>query len=226
MVHAGAVGALPAGAALGLLAESVEAGATIVAIGPCTNLALLAVERPAVLARARVTMMGGWFDAPPQGLPSWGPARDWNVQCDTTAARLVLHSAGELTMVPLSLTIRAHLRRRHLARLRAAGPLGRLLALQAEHQATARSTGALAGAHSGLPDDLLAFQHDPLTCAAALGWAGITLTERRVGPVLESGMLRFVDHDQGRPARVAVDMDAGAFEALWLASVEALAEHR
>ncbi len=54
----------PAGAALRLLADSVEAGATIVAIGPCTNLALLAVERPAALAGADVVVMGGWFDLP------------------------------------------------------------------------------------------------------------------------------------------------------------------
>jgi purine nucleosidase len=211
----------PPGSALGLLAESIEAGATIVAIGPCTNLALLAVERPGVLARAHVVMMGGWFDPPSPGLPAWGPSRDWNVQCDTTAARLVVRHAGDLTVVPLSLTVQAHLRRRHLARLRGTGPLGRLLARQAEHQAAARSTGELARAHAGLPDDLLAFQHDPLTCAAALGWGGITLAEGRVGPVLDSGVLRFVDGDDGRVAKVTVDVDAEAFEELWLASIEA-----
>ncbi|MEJ7583185.1 MAG: nucleoside hydrolase [Acidimicrobiales bacterium] len=49
----------PAGSASRLLAESVDAGATIVAIGPFTNLALLGVERPDVLARAEVVVMGG-----------------------------------------------------------------------------------------------------------------------------------------------------------------------
>lgn len=212
----------PAGSALRLLASSVEAGATIIAIGPFTNLAFLAVERPGLFARTHVVMMGGWFDPPSDGLPAWDPARDWNVQCDTTAARLVVAHAGEVTMVPLSLTIRAHLRRRHLERLGVAGPLGRLLALQGELQAADRSTGELGRAHAGLPDDLLAFLHDPLTCAAALGWPGITLEERPVEAILDGEVLRFADSGHGRRVRVALDVDQAAFEDLWLASVEAV----
>jgi inosine-uridine nucleoside N-ribohydrolase len=211
----------PAGSAPRLLAESVDAGATIVAIGPFTNLALLEVERPGVLARANVVMMGGWFSPASEGMPAWGPDRDWNVQCDTTAARVVVAHAGEVTMVPLCLTVRAHLRRRHLERLRSGGPLGRLLASQAEHQAVERSMGTLAGTHAGLPDDLLAFHHDPMTCATALGWPGITLRRRLVAPVLDDEVLRFVDDDRGRAVRVGGDVDADAFDALWLASVEA-----
>ncbi len=214
----------PAGSALRLLADSIDAGATIVAIGPCTNLALLAVERPGVLARADVVMMAGWLDPSPEDLPAWGPARDWNVQCDTTAASVVVDHAGEVTLVPLSLTIRAHLRRRHLERLQAAGPLGRLLALQAERQAVEESVGALARAHAGLPEDLLAFHHDPLTCAAALGWPGVAREERRVVPVLDGAVLRFADSDHGRLIHVAVGVDTTAFEELWLASVDAADE--
>lgn len=210
----------PAGAASRLLADSIEGGATIVAIGPFTNLALLAVERPDVLARAQVVMMGGWFDPAPEGLPSWGPARDWNVQCDTTAARMVIDQAGMVTMVPLSLTIRAFLCRRHLERLRAAGPLGRLLATQAELQAAGRSTGELARSSAGLPDDLLAFHHDPLTCAAALGWPGVTFDDRRLAPVLDGELLHFADSQDGRLVRIGVDTDADAFEEMWLSSVE------
>ena len=211
----------PAGSALRLLAASVEAGATMVAIGPFTNLALLAVERPEVLARADVVVMGGWFDPPLDGLPAWGPSRDWNVQCDTTAARMVVCGAGELTMVPLSLTMRTCLRRAHLERLAAAGPLGRLLATQAESQCADRSTGELARTSTALPDDLVAFHHDPLTCAAAIGWPGITLEERRLVPVCDGDVLRFAEGDDGRPARLGTDVDADAFAALWLASVEA-----
>lgn len=210
----------PAGAASRLLADSIEAGATIVAIGPLTNLALLAVERPDVIARAHAVMMGGWFHPAPEGLPPWGPARDWNVQCDTTAARLVIDHAGTLTMVPLSLTIRAFLCCRHLKRLRAAGPLGRLLASQAEHQAAERSTGELARSSAGLPADLLAFHHDPLTCAAALGWPGVTIADRRLAPVYDGDLLLVVDSDQGRAVRVAVDVDAHAFGEMWLSTVE------
>lgn len=216
----------PAGSALRLLARSVDAGATVVAIGPCTNLALLAVERPEVLARADVVLMGGWFDPVPDGVPSWGPARDWNVQADTASASLVVGHAGRVTMVPLSLTVRAHLRGRHLERLRGAGPLGRLLARQAENQGAERSMADLARAHAGLPADLLGFQHDGLACAAALGWPGVTLADRRVAPVLEDEVLRFAVAEEGRTVRVAVDVDAAAFDDMWLASVEAAQAER
>lgn len=211
----------PTGSAVRLLADSIDAGAPIIAIGPCTNLALLAVERPDVLDRASVVMMAGWFDPPAEGLPAWGPARDWNVQCDTTAARVVLGHAGVMTMVPLSLTVRVFLRRRHVERLRSSGPLGQLIATQAEHQATERSTEELARSSAGLPDDSLAFHHDPLTCAVALGWPGVTLEERRVAPVLEEAVLRFADDEHGRSVHVGVGVDIAAFDALWLAAVEA-----
>ncbi|CAN5738140.1 hypothetical protein BH24ACT2_BH24ACT2_05120 [soil metagenome] len=211
----------PAGSAMCLLAEGVDAGSTIVAVGPLTNLALLGVERPDVLARADVVMMGGWFDPIPEGLPAWGPSRDWNVQCDTTAARMVVDHAGELTMIPLSLTLRTWLRRSHLERLRASGRLGRLLATQAEHQRAERSTGELARSYAALPDDLLAFLHDPMTCAAALGWPGITLEERRVAPVHDGELLRFAERDDGRPVHLGTGMDTEVFEEEWLASVEA-----
>lgn len=220
----------PAGSALRLLAGSIDAGATIVALGPCTNLALLGIDRPDVLARAEVVIMGGWFDPPLMGLPAWGPARDWNVQCDTTAIDVVVTGAGELTLIPLSLTMRTHLRSCHLARLGDGGPLGRLLARQAEVQAAERSTGELARAHAGLPEDLLAFHHDPLTCAAALGWPGLALEERRLETTRDegSGVLRFVKSQWGQRGRlvsVGVDVDSDAFSTLWLASVGAVERH-
>jgi len=222
----------PAGSALALLAASIDAGATAVAIGPATNLALLGVERPATLARAEVVMMAGWFDAgtgADAGLPPWGPARDWNVQCDTRAAEVVASGAGRLTLVPLSLTRRVHLRRRDLPRLEAAGPLGQLLARQARVQAEQRATPDLALEHSGLPGDLLAFHHDPLTVAVALKWPGVTVAERRLTPVTEAGILHFAGcsegddrPEHGRPVAVAVDVDAPAFAERWLAAVVAV----
>ncbi len=217
----------PAGSALHLLADSVEAGATIVAIGPYTNLALLAVERPGILARAHVVLMGGWFDLPREGLPPWGPQRDWNVQCDTAAAATVLRQAGALTIVPLPLTLRVHLRRAHLERLNAAGPLGRLLAFQAENHGTDESMGELARTCPALPADLLSFQHDPLACGAALAWRCLRLEERRVEPVFDGEVLTFGEHGEdgneggGRWARVAVEVDAEGFATAWLAAVEA-----
>jgi purine nucleosidase len=62
----------PAGAALDLLSQSIAQGATIVAIGPTTNLALLEVARPERLSRTSVVIMGGWVRPPDVGLPEWG----------------------------------------------------------------------------------------------------------------------------------------------------------
>lgn len=211
-----------AGSAVRLLADSVEAGATILAIGPYTNLALLGVEQPGLLGGAHVVVMGGWFDLPSHGLPAVGPKRDWNTQCDTAAASLVARLAGELTMVPLPLTFRVHLRRAHLGRLRGSGGLGRLLAFQAENHAVDESMAEVAASHPDLPDDLLSFQHDPLAGAAVLGWPGLALEERRVAPVLDDeGVLRFAEGDRGRSIRVAVDVDTDGFGAAWLDAVEA-----
>lgn len=69
----------PPGAALDLLDHSIETGATVVGIGPYTNLALLEVARPGSLGRAPVVTMGGWTQPPSDGLPAWGPEMDWNV---------------------------------------------------------------------------------------------------------------------------------------------------
>jgi inosine-uridine nucleoside N-ribohydrolase len=46
------------GAALELLAASIDAGATLIAIGPYTNLALLEAATPGVLNAASVVAMG------------------------------------------------------------------------------------------------------------------------------------------------------------------------
>jgi purine nucleosidase len=211
----------PAGAALDLLEASIDAGATVAAIGPFTNLGLLAVSRPASLGRARVVIMGGWLEPPPPGYPEWGPEADWNVQCDTLAAELLVRAAGEITMVPLATTAQVHLRASHLGRLEAAGALGRLLARQARAYASDRPRAGLARQHQRLPDDLLNFHHDPLACAVALGWSGAKLkTLPSVRAVNDGAVLRFDRGAGGRPLVVVSDVDGEAFSEEWIARVE------
>lgn len=210
----------PAGAAMELLDRSIEQGATVVAIGPYTNLALLEVARPGRLGQAPVVVMGGWLDRPVPGMPAFGPERDWNVQSDTRAAEIVATRA-DLTLVTLQATTRAHLRAAHLPRLRESGPLGELLARQAEAYAEDRRSLAAGTSGSGLPDDLLNFHHDPVACAVALGWAGAVSEEMRLRPVADGDVLRFVPATDGRPARAVVDLDTGLFTETWLAAVEA-----
>ena len=211
----------PPGAALDLLAQSIEAGATVVAIGPSTNLALLEVARPGSLGRAPVVVMGGWTRPPAAGLPAWGPAMDFNVQWDTRAAEIVAATAADLTLGALPATLKAHLRAADLPRLRASGPLGALLAAQSEAHARDEGLTELGRAHPALPGDLLNFHYDPVACAVALGWPGAVVEEERLRPVVEHGVLRFQPDPTGRSTRVLVDLDGPAFTETWLSAVAA-----
>ena len=216
---------LPArpGGALDLLAASVEAGATVVTVGPFTNLALLEVVRPGLLARVPVVTMGGWTGPPPPGLPAWDAARDFNVQSDAAAADAVFRSAGApLTVVGLDVTAQVHLRGSHLARVRSAGPVGDVLARSSLAHGTEYGNAAAGARHAGLPDDLVNYHHDPLACAVALGWDGVTVEERRLAPVMDDGALRLAESPDGRPVRVVTAVDAGAFAERWLEAVESL----
>jgi purine nucleosidase len=212
----------PPGAALGLLERSLDTGATLVAIGPYTNLALLEISRAGSLSRQPVVVMGGWVQLAAPGLPQWGPDMDFNVQWDTHAAEVVA-STAQLTMVTLPATLNAHLRRADLPRLRAAGPLGQLLARQSEVYGQASQMEKLGREHSGLPDDLLNFQYDPVACAVALGWSGATVEDLRLQPVRRNDVLSFHPNPEGRSIKVVLEVDGAAFRETWLSAVEAAA---
>jgi purine nucleosidase len=107
--------------------RNLERGATLIAIGPWTNLALLEIARPGSLNRAPVVATGGWTGLT-AGLPPWGPEMDFNVQWEGR----VVAATADLTLVPLPVTLTAQLRAADLPRLRASGPLGELLARQGE----------------------------------------------------------------------------------------------
>ena len=211
------------GDCVSLFRASVEAGATIVAIGPYTNLAQLDATHAGSLGRVPVVLMGGIIHTPRAGLPAWGPEMDWNVQCDTDAARAVFANTTNLTIVTVPTTMQAHFRGAHLPRLRAAGPLGALLARQAEAHATDNGMGELAAAHAALPADLLNFQYDTVASAVAAGWPGADTDAMRLTTIVDQGVLRFEPAERGRTTTVAVDMDADDFTDRWFTAVEAAA---
>ena len=124
----------PPGAVVEALEAAATTGATIVAIGPYTNLALLEAARPGLLARSRLVVMGGHLTRPRNGLPPWGMRDDFNVQQDVVAARIVFERCAP-TVVPLAACLEARLRASHLRALRDAGPLARLIADQGESHA-------------------------------------------------------------------------------------------
>ncbi|MGH3489141.1 MAG: nucleoside hydrolase, partial [Actinopolymorphaceae bacterium] len=210
------------GEALDLLHQSVQQGATIIGIGPYTNLAMVEASRPGSLGQVPVVVMGGFVRPPDAGLPSWGPGMDWNVQWDTRAAEIVAQTA-QLTLATLPATMKAHLRAADLPRLRAAGAYGDLLARQSEVYGPDNGMTELGRAHPGLPDDLLNFHFDPVACAAAVGWDGADVVEQHLQPVLDKdGLLRFQPAENGRAIRVLVDIDSAAFTETWLSAIESI----
>ena len=209
------------GAAVALLRRSVEQGATVIGIGPYTNLALLEEAHPGSLGLVPVVVMGGWVEPPAGGLPDWGPEMDWNVQWDTRAADAVATAAPRLTLAALPATLKAHLRAADLPRLRASGALGELLARQSEAHAHDHGIIEVARAHPELPDDLLNFHYDPVACAVAVGWSGVAAEHIPLRCELQDGVLRWSADPTGRTTRVLLDLDASSFSDAWLQAVEA-----
>ena len=210
----------PPGVALDLLAKNAEAGATIVCIGPWTNLALLEAARPGLLASVRVVAMGGYVRSPRPGLGSWTPEMDYNVQQDTIAARVVWERCAPV-LVPLTVGLEARLRGAHLARLREGGALARLVARQGELYGEEEGMGRTGLEHPGLPDDLLNFHYDPLTCAVAAGWGAARVEELELVAREEGGALSFPEEPGGRRTRVVTAVDGPRFEEEWLRAVVA-----
>jgi inosine-uridine nucleoside N-ribohydrolase len=212
----------PPGRAIARLQQSIDAGATIVAIGAFTNLARLEQARPGSLRAARIVAMAGWLEPPPPDMPQWGAEMDFNAQCDTRATEIVGGAAGDLTLVPLPAAMHAQLRGRDLPRLRAGGEIGALLARQSEVHAHDGDMAALARAHPGLPDDLVNFHWDPVTAAVAAGWDGVVVEERVLTCAVAGGVARFVDDPDGRRVTVVTAIDGAAFAELFVARVAAL----
>ena len=210
--------------ALDLLERSIDRGATVVAIGPYTNLAMVEA-RSGRLAGVPVVAMGGWVRPPEPGLPPWGPETDWNVQCDTLAAQTLAWTA-DLTLVTLPAACTATLRAAHLPRLAASGSLGAALARQSAAHCEEYHMRDLGRAHARLPDDLVNFHWDPVACAVAAGWSGVRTERMCLQPVLADGMLHFEPDRNGRPTRVVTEVDGDAFVAIWLAAVEAAQRRR
>jgi purine nucleosidase len=206
----------PPGAALDLLAASAEAGATIVAIGPWTNLALLEAARPDLLGATRVVVMGGYVRPPEPRLASWGPEMDYNVQQDVAAAKIVWERCAPV-LVQLSVCLEARLRGAHLARLRQGGKLAHLVADQSELYGTEEGMDVMGREQPGLPHDLLNFHYDPLACAVAAGWDGAVVEELELAAREEQGRsLAFPEEPGGRKTNVVTGVDGPRFEAEWL----------
>jgi inosine-uridine nucleoside N-ribohydrolase len=107
--------------AVDFVAERVT-GATLVAVGPLTNVALLLARHPEARPD-RIVLMGGSI-----GLGNVTPAAEFNIWADPEAAARVFASGLDLTMVGLDVTHEALLRDADAERLRASGRTGQMVA--------------------------------------------------------------------------------------------------
>jgi purine nucleosidase len=206
------------GRALDLLAESIERGATVIGIGPFTNLALVEVLRPGVLADANLVLMGGAIHPVPAGYPSWGAEGDYNVQQDIQASLIVLSRSDPL-LVPLEVTAQFALTKRDAERLKVGDQLAQILAHQAIEYARDNDHDELARQHPRVPVDLLNFQHDALACMAAVGVPGITVEEIPLRLKVVHGLLRMTVGKGGRLTRVVTTIDTDLLTRVWLETI-------
>jgi inosine-uridine nucleoside N-ribohydrolase len=203
--------------ALELLRKSIEQDATIIAIGPFTNLYLLDRKYPGILMQAYLFLMGGYVFPIRPGFPQWNNDSDWNIQLDVRSAKHVIEHSHP-TLVPLSVTVETALRRSYLENLRQAGELGQLIARQAgafdldEQNETKYGQTCL-----GLPRDIINFQHDPLACAIALGWSeGVEIQALPLLLEERAGMLHERIDPSGKNVRVVTAVDGPRFNEFWL----------
>lgn len=212
-----------AGRAAAFIAETVRARpgeVTVVAIGPCTNVATAVLLDPEVAtAAAEIVVMAGAVRAP--GLVT--PAVEFNAGYDPESLAIVLGSGARVTLVPLDVTTRTHMTPHEIDRIAAGGtPLHAFLA------ATSRPWLRFAMEVRGLPGFWL---HDPLALAYALDPGILRLTPMHVavdlGGELTAGQLlgypqsaRFLRPAPGPTnAHVALDLDEPRFMDLFLTTL-------
>jgi inosine-uridine nucleoside N-ribohydrolase len=135
-----------------LVSRGVDA---VVALGPLTNVAALAVEDPKLFAHAEVIWMGGTL-----GQGNVTPKAEYNAFADPRALRLLLASGVRLRIVGLEVTTRVAFAADELAGLQfGGGARGRAL------DALVRG---LAAAEQSISGRTAAVLHDPSAIAAAL----------------------------------------------------------
>ena len=203
--------------ALELLKHSIEQKATIIAIGPFTNLYLLDLRYPGILQEAKLYLMGGYVFPIRAGFPPWGNEMDWNIQVDVRSARHVIEHSNP-TLIPLSVTVETALRRAYLEDLRNSGSAGKLIARQAEAFALDEQNEASYGEScEGLPNDIINFQHDSLAGAIALGWNdGVEIEKIPLMLEERDGWLHERVAPHGKPVSVLTKINGPNFNEFWL----------
>jgi purine nucleosidase len=213
------LGDFPAGLSLSgrdgveVLVEVLSDGVTEVAtVGMQSNLAAAVAASPGVVERAaRVTVMGGFFEAVTSLGRALGPSYDHNLNVDQPASVASLNAGFRLVYVPVDVTVKTWLLRKHVAALHAGDALCRELGRQIELQK---------GRGRHLPEDYMCQLHDPLAAACMVERSFVTTRSAPVSVAVHRGTVRtFIDHVEGVEAEIVTDVDGPAFADWWLETV-------
>ncbi len=193
-----------------------SADTTLVAVGPLTNLALAERAHPGTLRKAKeVVVMGGAVLVPGNS----SPTAEYNFFADPQAAKEVLASGANLTLVPLDVTHQVRMTEEDIGQLVGQGATDRVRFFEEASRVVVehgRSTGGFVGIHL----------HDPV----AVGWTlepDLFGTESfwldvEVDGTLTAGQVvvdrRRVEDEKrvGRPVRCIVQADVSGFLSLFV----------
>ncbi len=207
----------PAEAAGSLLRSRLGEGGVrcVVALGPLTNLALLAREQPALLRGLEVVWMGGALEG-----GNVTPVAEFNAYADPLALSTLLDSAADLRVIPLEVTETVVLRQADLGE-RPFGPseLGRTL--EAVLLALMEAELPLAG-------EPRASLHDPCAVLAATGRDLFRYEDKAIQITVDEssdrGRLSELPPGSGRTLRYAVEARADEIKRVFLKRLRELAE--
>lgn len=209
------------GQSIAVLERSMWMQSVLALVGPYTNGAMFERVRAGLLLKRRVVHMGGFITPPDAGLPQWTAADDFNVQFDPRAVQELYSSFADITMVPMSVAMNAWITHSDVDRIAQSGPLGTKLAGQLRSWGVEQKWSEIGREHVSLPDDLAGIMWDPLTALIATGWEGAVTEHMKLTPLLEDGLIRFVeDEENGRPVDVVTAFEGSEFRELFLSAIE------
>lgn len=177
---------------------------TLVTIGPLTNIAAaINLDSSAMNRFKELFIMGGAF---------WGECAqrgEYNVSSDPEATKIVLGLNVPTTFVGLDVTLQVVNGPEHMARLR-----------EADTPLTDLAHSMLAHYHARLGRDFNHL-HDPLALTCAFDQRFVQFVESPVDIVIEEGERRGVMMllEQGKPKRLAREVDGAAFMDFFLERV-------
>jgi inosine-uridine nucleoside N-ribohydrolase len=209
----------PKDEAIELLKQSIASGATIVAIGPYTNLALVEKKYPGTLMNARLFLMGGYIYPPRDGYVLWTNDMDYNIQLDILSAKFVLENSNP-TLIPLPISLETFICHSDIPELKKGDELSQLMARQADvHDKTWNNAENIGKKNSKTPDDIINFLYDPLACAIAVGWDKCEINEVRLSFNIKDGLLYEEINSTGKNVKVVTHIDGESFNKFWLTTV-------